>query len=130
MRDAFSRAGREPAAVDLVVAHGTGTALNDSAESEALRTVLLGAGADPLVTAVKGATGHTSGSASLVNLDVAMRCLASGEVPPIAGLRTVLAEGGRAALRRRRTGRLRPRLVQVNAFGFGGVNAVTLLEAA
>ncbi|MBV9824053.1 MAG: beta-ketoacyl synthase [Actinobacteria bacterium] len=130
MRDAFSRAGREPAAVDLVVAHGTGTALNDSAESEALRTVLLDAGADPLVTAVKGATGHTSGSASLVNLDVALRCLAGGTVPPIVGLRTVLAGGDGLRFVVGEPVELRPRLVQVNAFGFGGVNAVTLLEAA
>lgn len=130
MRDAFSLAGREPAAVDLVVAHGTGTALNDTAESEALRAVLLGAGADPLVTAVKGATGHTSGSASLVNLDVALRCLAGGTVPPIAGLRTVLAEGDGLRFVTGGPAELRPRLVQVNAFGFGGVNAVTLLEAA
>jgi len=130
MRDAFARAGRNPAEVDLVVAHGTGTALNDAAESEALRKVLLGAGADPLVTGVKGATGHTSGSASLVNLDVALRCLAGGVVPPITGLRTVLAEGDGLRFVAGEPAALQPELVQVNAFGFGGVNAVTLLEAA
>ncbi|HEX8078774.1 MAG TPA: beta-ketoacyl synthase N-terminal-like domain-containing protein [Jatrophihabitans sp.] len=129
MRDAFDRAGREPAAVDLVVAHGTGTALNDSAESQALRKVLLSAGGDPLVTAVKGSTGHTSGSASLVNLDVALRCLAGGQVPPITGLRTVLPEADGLRFAVGEPVPLRPGLVQVNAFGFGGVNAVTLLEA-
>jgi 3-oxoacyl-[acyl-carrier-protein] synthase II len=129
MRDAFDRAGRDPAAVDLVVAHGTGTALNDSAESAALRTVVLGAGGDPLVTAVKGSTGHTSGSAALVNLDVALRCLAGGVVPPITGLRTVLPEGEGLRFALAAPVALQPELVQVNAFGFGGVNAVTLLEA-
>lgn len=128
MRDAFERAGRDPSTVDLVVAHGTGTALNDPAESEALRKVLLGAGADPLVTAVKGSTGHTSGTASLVNVDVALRCLAGGAVPPVAGLREVLAEGAGLRFAVGAPVALHPNLVQVNAFGFGGVNAVTLLE--
>jgi len=130
MRDAFDRSGRAPAEVDLVVAHGTGTALNDPAECSALRTVVLGAGGAPLVTAVKGAVGHTSGSAALVGVDVALRCAAEGVVPPVTGLCDVLAEGEGLRFVLRRPARLRPRLVQVDAFGFGGVNAVTLLERA
>ncbi|MBW4721852.1 beta-ketoacyl synthase N-terminal-like domain-containing protein [Saccharothrix obliqua] len=130
MRDAFDRAGRAPSEVDLVVAHGTGTALNDPAECRALREVLLAAGGDPLVTGVKGAVGHTSGSAALVNLDVAARCLEHGVVPPVAGLREVLPEGAGLRFARGERVATRPELVQVNAFGFGGVNAVTLVEAA
>jgi 3-oxoacyl-[acyl-carrier-protein] synthase II len=130
MLDAFDRTGRNPSTVDVVVAHGTGTALNDPAESEALRKVVIGAGGDPLVTAVKGSTGHTSGSAALVNVDVALRCLAHGTVPPVAGLREVLAEGTGLRFVVGTPARVRPNLVQVNAFGFGGVNAVTLLEPA
>jgi 3-oxoacyl-[acyl-carrier-protein] synthase II len=130
MRDAFERTGRDPAEVDLVVAHGTGTALNDPTECRALSEVLAGPGGGPLVTAVKGAVGHTSGSAALVNLDVAIRCLATGVVPPVVGLRTVLEEGAELRFVRREPVQQRPTLVQLNAFGFGGVNAVTLLEAA
>jgi 3-oxoacyl-[acyl-carrier-protein] synthase II len=130
MRDAFERAGRHPSAVDLVVAHGTGTALNDPTECAALRTVLLGAGAAPLVTAIKGAVGHTSGSASLLNVDVALRCLAGGVVPPVVGQRVSLDEGAGLRFALGAPVHLRPALVQVNAFGFGGVNAVSLLEAA
>lgn len=130
MRDVFERTGHEPSAVDLVVAHGTGTELNDPAESEALRKVLVSAGGDPLVTAVKGSVGHTSGGAFLVNVDVGLRCLAGGLVPPVAGLAEPLDEG--AGLRFVIGGPVtaRPKLVQVNAFGFGGVNSVSLLEAA
>jgi 3-oxoacyl-[acyl-carrier-protein] synthase II len=130
MLDAFDRTGRDPSTVDLVVAHGTGTMLNDPAESEALRKVVVGAGGDPLVTAVKGATGHTSGSAALINVDVGLRCLAKCTVPPVAGLREVLAEGSGLRFVVGTPIASRPRLVQVNAFGFGGVNAVTLLERA
>jgi 3-oxoacyl-[acyl-carrier-protein] synthase II len=130
MRQAHERAGREPRDVDVVVAHGTGTALNDPAECAALRTVLVDGGADPAITAVKGAVGHTSGCAALVNLDVALRALRERVIPPVVGLRTVLDEGEGLRFVRDRPYAAAPRLVQVNAFGFGGVNAVTLLEAA
>lgn len=130
MREAHERAGRSPRDVDVVLAHGTGTALNDPAECAALSRVLSGDGADPAVTAVKGATGHTSGTAALVNLDVALRALRDGVIPPVAGLRTVLAEGRGLSFVRDRPRAAAPRLAQVNAFGFGGVNAVTLVEAA
>jgi 3-oxoacyl-[acyl-carrier-protein] synthase II len=129
MRDAFDRSGRDPAEVSLVVAHGTGTALNDPAECQALRAVLLEAGGAPLVTAIKGAVGHTSGSASLINVDVALRCLAGRVVPPVVGLRVPLDEGAGLRFAVGRPSPLPPGLVQLDAFGFGGVNAVTLLEA-
>lgn len=128
MSDAYTRADRAPSDVDLVVAHATGTALNDPVECEAMRKVVLGGGGNPLVTAVKGSTGHTSGSAALVNVDVALRIFASGEVPAVAGLTDPLDEGIGLRLVIGDTVSARPDLVQVNSFGFGGVNAVTLLE--
>jgi 3-oxoacyl-[acyl-carrier-protein] synthase II len=128
MRDAYQRADRNPGEVDVVVAHGTGTALNDPTECAALTEVVLSAGGDPAVTAVKGALGHMSGTAALINLDVAMRCLADGIVPPVVGLRNVLGEGDEMYFVRDRPLRMHAQLAQVNAFGFGGVNAVTLVE--
>lgn len=130
MHDAYARGGRVPEDVDVVVAHGTATALNDPVESEALSNVLLGAGADPFVTAVKGSVGHTSGAAALVNLDVAVRCLERGLVPPIAGLVDVLAEGEKLRFVRGAPVAVAADLIQVDAFGFGGVNAVTLVGRA
>ncbi len=127
MEDAYRRAGRRPEEVDLVVAHGTGTALNDPAECAALTAVVRDAGGDPLVTGVKGAVGHTSGAAALINVDVAVRCLRDGVVPPVTGLRNVLDEGAELRLVRGDAVRSPLSLVQCNAFGFGGVNAVTLV---
>ena len=96
MNDAYARAGRSPADVDLVVAHGTGTGLNDPAECAALRRCLLEYRAAPLITGVKGALGHLSGAAALANLDVALRGMRPGGVPSMAGLDTVLPEGALA----------------------------------
>ena len=128
MHDAWSRAGRDPDEVDLVVAHGTGTALNDPTECVALQRCLPRPAA-PLVTAVKGAIGHLSGAAALANLDVALRCLASGTVPPVVGLANLLPEGDGLTFVRDARAHRDVTLAQVNAFGFGGVNAVTLVEA-
>jgi len=126
--DGFARAGRAPEEVDVVVAHGTGTAINDALESTLIRETFGDGG--PLVTGVKGAVGHTSGVAALVNLDVAIRCLRRRVVPPIVGLRRPLEEGAGVRFVVGEPVAAPVRLAQVNAFGFGGVNAVNLLEAA
>ena len=130
MVDAAERAGRVLSDVDLVVAHGTGTRLNDPTEAEAIAVHLAAGGAPgPLVTGIKGAIGHTSGAAALHSLAVAVECLRQGAVPPVVGLRTPLKEGRDLRLVRGSPVRSEPSLVQVDAFGFGGVNAVTLVEA-
>ncbi|HTB49659.1 MAG TPA: beta-ketoacyl synthase N-terminal-like domain-containing protein [Solirubrobacteraceae bacterium] len=129
MRDALERAGRAPEDVDLVIAHGTGTAINDPLECELLNSIFGRDAACPLVTALKGALGHTSGTAALMSADVAIRCLREGSVPPIVGLREPIPEAARVPLVLDHWGFASLNVVQVNAFGFGGVNAVTLLEA-
>ncbi|HWF74198.1 MAG TPA: beta-ketoacyl synthase N-terminal-like domain-containing protein [Solirubrobacteraceae bacterium] len=127
--DAFARAGRRPGEVDLVIAHGTGTAINDPLESELLAETFGRGSRAPLVTAVKGALGHTSGAAALMSVDVALRCLAQAAVPPIVGLSRRIPEAVGLPLVTTHWGLAELEVVQVNAFGFGGVNAVTLLEA-
>jgi len=128
--DAFTRAGRTPAQVDLVIAHGTGTAINDPVEATLIRQVLACGRAGPLITAIKGAIGHTSGGAALAALDVAQRCLATGQVPAIVGLREPLQEGKGLRFVIGEPVKAPIRLAHIQAFGFGGVNAITLLEKA
>jgi 3-oxoacyl-[acyl-carrier-protein] synthase II len=130
MTDALDRAGRDADQVDLVLAHGTGTQLNDQTEAEALGGLFAGARPGPLVTALKGALGHTSGASALTSLTMGIRSLRSGQVPPIAGLREPFAEGSGLRLVSGAPVSAPLRLIQVDAFGFGGVNAVALLESA
>ena len=127
--DALRRAGRGPTEVDVVYAHGTGTDLNDPTEAAVLREVFGTDAAGPLVTAVKGAVGHTSGAAALTSLAMAVHSLREGVVPPVVGLRRTLMEGVGLRFVRDRPQPARVGLVQVNAFGFGGVNAVSLVGA-
>ena len=98
-------------------------------ELAALRRVLHADGGDPAVTALKGAIGHTSGAAALHALDLALRCIATGTVPPVTGLRHPFPEAADVRLATSPL-TLSPRLAQIDAFGFGGLNAVTLVEAA
>ncbi len=129
MRDAHRRAAVAAEDVDLVFAHGTGTTLNDETEAQALKAVYAEPPASrrPLVTALKSLTGHTSGASGLMSLVTAVGSMASGRVPPTAHHATpipaiadftVVTEPVEADVRR----------VQVDAFGFGGVNAVAVLE--
>jgi 3-oxoacyl-[acyl-carrier-protein] synthase II len=128
MRDAYERADRTPSDVDLVMAHGTGTALNDPTEVTLLRDLFADCRPGPLVTAVKGSVGHTSGGSALLSIATALQCQRAGVVPAICGLRTPMAEADGLRLVVGAPARVTPHTVQVNSFGFGGVNAVTLLE--
>lgn len=126
--DAYSRAHRDPVSVDLVVAHGTGTALNDPVECQVLRDTVARGG--PLVTAIKGAIGHTSGASALHSLDAAIRSIRTGQIPPVVGLRAAIPEAEGLRLVIGSPARKAVRTAQVDSFGFGGVNAITLIEAA
>jgi len=128
--DAFWRADRGPEQVGLVFAHGTGTALNDPVEATVLREAFRGVAPGPLVTAVKGAVGHTSGTSALTSLAMAVHSLRLGVAPPTVGLREPMPESDGIRFVIGRPQPLAAGAVAVNAFGFGGVNAVSLLESA
>ncbi|HLY37215.1 MAG TPA: beta-ketoacyl-[acyl-carrier-protein] synthase family protein [Candidatus Binatia bacterium] len=78
--DAGIRAGE----VDFVSAHGTGTPYNDAMEAAALGR-LFEPQAVP-VNSIKGAIGHTLGAAGAFEAVMCTRVLATGTVPPTAGL--------------------------------------------
>lgn len=128
MADAQRRAGIRPQDIDLVLAHGTGTVLNDSAEATALNSVF--GESRPLITAIKSMTGHTSGSSGLLSLVVAVASLATGSIPPIPGLVDPIAAAADMRLTTSRIDAADLGVAQVNAFGFGGVNAVAIVERA
>jgi 3-oxoacyl-[acyl-carrier-protein] synthase II len=128
MQDAYALAGVTPSEVDLVMAHGTGTLLNDEAEAAALTKAFAGLEVSPLVTAMKSMTGHTSGASGLMSLVVATSCLTTGVVPPTVGLADPVDEASGLRFVTRGPTRADLRLAQVDAFGFGGVNAVAVVE--
>ncbi|MEE6259654.1 beta-ketoacyl-[acyl-carrier-protein] synthase family protein [Plantactinospora sonchi] len=130
IREAHRRAGVSPAEIDLVMLHGTGTPLNDEAEAEAIRDVFGSHAGSPLMTAIKSMLGHTAGASGLHSLLTAVHALRAGQVPPTLGITDPIDEiadfrlvrdtavGAGDALR----------VAQVDSFGFGGLNAVAVLE--
>ncbi|MCJ1680077.1 3-oxoacyl-ACP synthase [Streptomyces sp. APSN-46.1] len=132
MRAAHERSGVKPGDIDLMLLHGTGTTLNDEAETAAIGEVFGPHVSRPLMAALKSMTGHTSGGSGLLSLIVATRSLSTGRIPPTLGLDTPIA--GAEEFRVVRAGAPQPpvtpapRVAQINAFGFGGVNAVAVLE--
>ncbi|MCM2387926.1 beta-ketoacyl synthase N-terminal-like domain-containing protein [Streptomyces albipurpureus] len=130
VRTAHREAGVKPEDIDLVMLHGTGTLLNDEAEATAVGEVFGSHVSRPLMTAIKSMTGHTSGGSGLLSLIVALQAIEGGRIPPVVGLREPVAEAESFRLVRDEQRIAEPLLAQVDAFGFGGVNAVAIVERA
>ncbi|MFD9337403.1 beta-ketoacyl-[acyl-carrier-protein] synthase family protein [Streptomyces sp. NPDC060028] len=125
LRSALADAGCVPGDVDHISAHGTGTPLGDAAEADALLRVF---GAPPPVTAAKSVIGHAMGAAGAIAAALTVLAIEHQTVPPTANL--VEQEPCReldipTGLPRR----VPMQAAVVNAFGFGGQNAVLLLTA-
>ena len=118
MRAALERAGLQPADIDWVHLHGTGTPANDKAEDLALRQVF---GPGQASSSTKGWCGHTLGAAGIMGFGIAVLALEHGLVPASLNTRRVdPAIDADIVLENRKQPVSR---VMVNAFGFGGSNA-------
>jgi 3-oxoacyl-[acyl-carrier-protein] synthase II len=131
---ALADAGVAAGDVAYVNAHGTSTPLNDRAETAAIKSALGDRAATVPVSSTKSAIGHLLGAAGAVEAIATILALRERVVAPTLGLdepeegldldfvpnvarELALADGGRA-------------IGVSNSFGFGGHNAVLVLEAA
>lgn len=130
MQDAHQRANVGRADIDLLLVHGTGTIRNDETEMLALNRLFGEHGRNIMITGLKSMTGHTSGASGLVGVVTAIESLRQGRIPPTIGLTSLMPEAHHFDVVVGDTRTAWPRIAQVNAFGFGGVNAVAILERA
>jgi 3-oxoacyl-[acyl-carrier-protein] synthase II len=128
VRDAHRIAGVRAEDVGLVVLHGTGTPLNDEAEASAVTAVFAGVTTPPLMTGIKSMTGHTGGASGLHSLLTAVEAMRAGVVPAITGLDEPIEAATGLRLVRSGPAPTVATVAQVNSFGFGGLNAVAVVE--
>ena len=129
MRGALADGGIALADVGYINAHGTGTAVNDRTETQAIRDVF-GAHADALqMSSTKAMHGHLIGGTGAVELLSCIMALRDGVIAPTIGLSApdpacdldYVANTARQA---------RVDVAMSNAFAFGGLNAVLALRRA
>ncbi|WP_405926487.1 beta-ketoacyl-[acyl-carrier-protein] synthase family protein [Streptomyces sp. NBC_00035] len=128
-RAALRSAGLAPERIGYVNAHGTGTPLNDVAETAALHGIFGAHAPDVPVSSTKGSTGHMLEATGAVEAVITLLALRDGILPPTVGyqepdpgcdLDYVPGEARRAAV---------THALSLNA-AFGGVNAALVLKRA
>ena len=139
LRAALANAGVPPAAVTHVETHGTGTALGDPIEFEALAEVLgegRPQGRPCWIGAVKSNLGHLEGAAGIAGLIKVVLALQHRAVPPVvhfSQLNAHIAVDGRGFPVPTRvepwTGD-GPLTAGVSSFGWSGTNAHLIVEEA
>ncbi|MFE7132465.1 beta-ketoacyl synthase N-terminal-like domain-containing protein [Streptomyces sp. NPDC057638] len=130
VQDAHRRAGVRAQDIDLVMLHGSGTPRNDETEASVLHRIFHGSRPGPLMTAIKAMTGHTLGGSGLLSLLMAVLAMKEGTVPPVLGLTDPIPEAVGLGLVQGSPVASNLAIAQIDAFGFGGINAVTIVEAA
>ena len=121
MRRALDDAGWNPADVDYINAHGTGTQFNDSSEAAAIREVCPSAP----VSSTKSMIGHALGAAGAIEAAYCIHAIQGEFLPPNINLRESDSGLDIVANRARHTS---PRRILSNSFGFGGANATIAIE--
>ncbi|WP_329213752.1 hypothetical protein OG352_02300 [Streptomyces sp. NBC_01485] len=134
---AYADAGVDPAAIDYLECHATGTPIGDSTEAESVAEFFGAHGKVPLLGSVKGNIGHLLTVAGLSSLLKVVLAMADGTIPPTVGVDQPIASadgrvGGQALVREARAWPEGPgpRRAAVSAFGFGGTNAHVVLSSA
>ena len=138
IRQALSSAMLEPGRIGFVETHGTGTALGDPIEVEAIAAALGRADAPPcFLGSAKANVGHLEAAAGVTGLIKAVLALRHAAIPPQANFTKlnphIALDGTRlrvpTALEPWPAGTL-PRCAAVSSFGVGGTNAHVIIEEA
>ncbi|QKV98014.1 polyketide synthase dehydratase domain-containing protein [Streptomyces sp. NA02950] len=141
VRQAWRAAGldpREPGAIGLLEAHGTGTPAGDAAELATVAEVFgTSGGGGAVIGSVKSMIGHTMPAAGVAGLVKAALALHHGQLLPTLHCddpHPALAATRFHVLEKAEPWEAAPgaevRRAAVNAFGFGGINAHVVLEEA
>jgi 3-oxoacyl-[acyl-carrier-protein] synthase II len=124
MEMAIADAGVDNEKVDYINAHGTGTELNDIAESTAIKSVFGDHAYKLAVSSTKSSLGHLLGASGAVELIVCVKTITDSAIPPTINLDN---QDERCDLKidyvPKEARQARVNVALNNSFGFGGHNA-------
>jgi len=127
VRMALAEAEINPAAVDYINAHGTGTRLNDVTETQVIKEVFGDRARKLAISSTKSMHGHVMGSTGAVELAATVQALDRGVIPPTANYTQPDPECDLDYVPNQ--AREKPVRVAIsNSFAFGGLNAVLLVR--
>jgi 3-oxoacyl-[acyl-carrier-protein] synthase II len=127
MQIALKRAGRTPAEISYINAHGTSTPLNDAAETLAIKRAFGEQAYSVPISSTKSMVGHAFGGSGAIELIACVKAIETGWISPTINYENpdpacdldYVPNVGRQA---------DVRVVLKNSFGFGGQNACLVLE--
>lgn len=125
MRTALEDAGLAASEIAHINAHGTSTPLNDAAEAQGIATLFGEPG--PIVTSIKGVTGHSLGAAGALEAVAVVLAMQHGLVPPTDGLANYDPELPKIDLVEKEARPWKPGPSLSNSFGFGGHNGTLVI---
>lgn len=128
MKAALREAGISTEQVDVISAHATSTQIGDISETLAIKRLFGDAAYRIPITANKSMTGHMLGAAGGVEAIALAKTLQEGIIPPTINLEVPdpLCDLDYVANHARKTN---PLIGLSNSFGFGGHNAVIVMQA-
>ncbi len=127
MEQALTYSRLEKSEVDLIIAHGTGTILNDRIEAKAISEFFGENLKRMYVTAPKGAIGHTGGASGGFGLLTAAGAICHGGIPSVCNLFNPDNEC-KIPLVMNKYLKHDINAVMVSAFAFGGTNVVIICK--
>lgn len=86
LRDSYTESGSPSDGKIYINAHGTGTPLNDTAETSAIKKAFPDRLDDIIVSSTKSMTGHMLGAAGAIESIISILSLQTGIIPPTVGL--------------------------------------------
>lgn len=128
MVQAMDIGGLSLEAVDYINAHGTGTELNDAAETKAVKRAMGERAYEVPISSTKSMTGHMMGATGALEAIFSIQAIRTNVIPPTINLREPDPQCDLDYV----PNAARDHEVQValsNAFGFGGHNAVLAFKA-
>jgi len=135
--DVYRRFGIDPAAIGYIETHGTGTALGDPIEVEALTSVFRQFTERRQfipIGSIKSNIGHSSHAAGVAGLIKVLLAMRAGQLPPTLHFKTpnpliAFEETPFFVGTDLRTWNVGPRTAAVSSFGFSGTNCHLVVEA-